>query len=59
MVESHKRDALWASPTHKAVGRDFFVASKQRSHLSPVCDTVGPSQSFLIRQMQYKHLDGW
>ena len=48
-----------ASPTHKAVGRDFFVASKQRSHLSPVCDTVGPSQSFLIRQMQDSYLDGW
>ena len=30
-----------ASPTHKAVGRDFFVASKQRFHLSPVCDSVG------------------
>ena len=25
MIESHKRDALWASPTHKAAGRVFFV----------------------------------
>ena len=41
MIESHKRDALWASPTHKAVGRDFFVASKQRFHVSPVCEAVG------------------
>ena len=30
-----------ASPTHKAAGRDFFVASKQRFHLSPVCEAVG------------------
>ena len=24
-----------------AVGRDFFVASKQRFHVSPVCEAVG------------------
>ena len=29
------------SPTHKAAGRDFFVASKQRFHVSPVCEAVG------------------
>ena len=34
-------DYVRQAPTHKAVGRDFFVASKQRFHVSPVCEAVG------------------
>ena len=26
MVESHKRDALWASPTHRFIEEVFFAA---------------------------------
>ena len=73
MVESHKRDALWASLKHKAVGRDFFAVCKTAAdcHLRPAnCVHFmnlsrrsrirrGRPKAFLPHQMKDSYLDGW